>query len=65
MTRDQVSEAICEAHTLKECETVNVLLRDCLRNHPEDDDLRDEGSSLYMKLIALQPPVSPSTLDAF
>ena len=41
-----------------------MLLRDYLRVHP-DDDLRDEGSGLYMKLMALPqtalPPVAVKT----
>ena len=59
MARSEVSEMIRRARTLAECEVAGHLLTNYLRMHPDDDDLRDEGSGLYMKLTALQQTLSP------
>ncbi len=54
MTRREISSQIRAAQTLTDCYKVSQLLRDYLQLHPDDDDLRDEGSSLYMKMTALE-----------
>lgn len=54
MTHDEISEKVRSARTLSECEAASELLLNYLCDHPDDDDLRDEGSGLYMKMTALQ-----------
>ena len=62
MNRHEVSEKVRMARTLEECQVAANVLADYLCVHPDDDDLRDEGSGLYMKMTALQqtaPPLVP------
>ena len=59
MTRAEISDKIRIARTIAECREASQLLRDYLQAHPDDDDLRDEGSGLYMKLTALEKTALP------
>ena len=62
MTHEEISEKVRSARSLSECKAVSELLINYLRQHPDDDDLRDEGSGLYMKMSALQHTFQAGTI---
>lgn len=54
MTRDQVGDQVFQATTLAEVEDAWQLLRGWLRDHPEDEDMRDLFEPLYVIRDELQ-----------
>jgi hypothetical protein len=64
MNRDDVIEAVRSAHTLQACESAERLVRQWMRQHPDDIAIQDIGESLAMMRDALSPPEKVSHFEA-
>src|SRR5262249_47010771 len=64
MNRDDVMEAVRSAHTLPACEAAGRLVRQWMRQHPDDIGMQDVGESLAMMREALSPPEEVSEFEA-